>query len=270
MGRPRVNITEEAEKKARLLLLSLVPKDGNRIGNSALRHKFLDQSKRQFNCTFGEEVYWRIRNGLIETGKLERGRGQGGSIRLVADTLRQKKPRAKRRRKESDLYRPFHETIRTDWVREYDIGEFVAEISAHKGRMQTGGKWTRPDVTLVAVGTYTFIPGKTLEIISFEIKTEDAHGVEGIYEAASHSAFANKSYLALHLPDQQDSDSLQHLEEEAIRFGVGLLTFGDPAKWDTFEIRVEAQHKTPSPNDMNKFLSQMRKESTEELLKLLK
>ncbi|MFZ0962160.1 MAG: hypothetical protein WAO35_14765 [Terriglobia bacterium] len=271
MGRPRIKITEETEKKARRLLLSLVPRDGKRVANSALRRTFLDESRKELKQAFGEEVYWQIRNGLIETGRLERGRGKGGTIRLVADTLRQRKPRAKRRGKESGLYGPFHETVQTEWVQEYDITEYVTEISAHKGKTHTGGKWTRPDVTLVSVGTYTFIPEKTIEVITFEIKPEDATGVEGIYEAASHSAFANKSYLALHLPEnQQDTDFLERLEEEAIRFGVGLVTFGDPAKWDTFEVRVEAQHKTPSPSAMNKFLSLMKKESTEKLLKLVK
>lgn len=153
------------------------------------------------------------------------------------------------------------------------IADHVSEVSAHKGRKNTGGKWTRPDVTLVSIGNYPFIPGKTVEIITFEIKPADAHGLEGVYETASHSAFANKSYLALHVPSgtQQDSeDYLERLEKEAIRFGVGLVTFEDPEKWNTFDVIVEAQHKTPSPRDANEFLSRLKEEVKQNLQKLLK
>jgi hypothetical protein len=269
VGRPRVNITEKTQKQASKLLLSLIPKSGKPIGNSRLRKHFLDQSHKRLHERFGEEVYWKIRNDLIEIGQLERGRGKGGSIRLVAAAS--KRRRRVTYRRESDLYKSFHQTVQTEWVQEYGIDYFVSEISAHKGRQQTGGKWTRPDVLLVSVGSYTYIPGKSLEVITFEVKPEDAYSVEGVYETASHSAFANKSYLALHMPEEQEQpDFLERLEKEAVRFGVGLVTFGDPANWDSFDIRVEAQHKIPSPRDVNEFLSRMKDDPKKKLSELLK
>jgi len=272
MGRRRVNITHETERKAADLLLALIPKDGRSIGNTKLSEGFLEQSRKQLNENFGAEVYWQVRNGLIELGKLERGRGKGGSVRLVGDAVRL--PKQKRKyRKESHLYESFHKTIETQWIEEYDITDYVSEISAHKGRRSTGGKWTRPDVTLVSVGNYPFIPGKSVEVITFEIKPSDAYGVEGVYETASHSAFANKSYLALHVPggtEQEAEGYLERLEKEAVRFRVGLVTFEDPSKWDTFDVRVEAQHQTPSPRDANEFLSRLRGDVKEKLQKLLK
>ena len=123
----------------------------------------------------------------------------------------------------------------------------------------------------MSVGNYQFIPGKSVEVITFEIKPEDAQGVEGVYEAASHSAFANRSYLALHIPEgQHDADLLERLEKEAIRFRIGLVTFADPAKWDTFDVRVEAVHQAPSPLDINDFLSRLKEENKKALLKLLR
>jgi hypothetical protein len=272
MGRRRVNITHETERKAADLLFSLVPKDGTSIGNTRLSELFWQQAKKKLNENFGEEVYWQVRNALIEKGELERGRGKGGSVRLVEDVV-QPRARPQKYRKESHLYDAFHQTIETKWIEENDIADYVSEISAHKGRKPTGGKWTRPDVTLVSVGNYPFIPGKSVEVITFEIKPADAHGLEGVYETASHSAFANKSYLALHVPDgsqQEAEDYLERLEKESVRFGVGLITFEDPAKWDTFDVVVEAQHKTPSPRDTNEFLTRLRDDVKQKLQKLLK
>src|SRR5713101_828327 len=273
MGRRRVNINEETERQAANLLLSLMPKDGKRVGNTTLSEDFLEQAKKHLKENFGVEVYWQVRNALIEEGKLERGRGKGGSVRLVGDAVKPPKAKSHKYRKESHLYDAFHQTIQKDWVEVYDITDFVSEISAHKGRKITGGKWTRPDITLVSVGNYLYIPGKSVEVITFELKPVDSHGLEGVYETASHSAFANKSYLALHVPDSAEpyaEDYLERLEKEAVRFGVGLLTFEDPAKWDTFETIVEPQHNTPSPRDMNEFLSRLREDVKQKLQKLLR
>ena len=122
------------------------------------------------------------------------------------------------------------------------------------------------------MGNYPFIPGKSVEVITFEIKPADAFGVEGVYETASHSAYANKSYLAVHTPEAQNEteEFLERLEKEAVRFGVGLVTFEDPAKWNTFDVIVEAQHKIPSPRDTNEFLSRLKEEVKQKLQKLLK
>lgn len=203
MGRRRVHISEETEKKASSVLLSLLPKDGRRIGNLKLLDEFLQESKARLSENFDEDVYWNIRNVLIEEGKLERGRGKGGSVRLVDGSTQQKKARARGYQKESALYDRFHQTIQKEWVQEYDITDYVSEVSANRGRRDAGGKWTVPDVTLVSVDNYPFVPGKSVEVITFEIKPADAYGVEGVYETASHSAFATKSYLALHVPSGQ-------------------------------------------------------------------
>ena len=52
---------------------------------------FIKEAQKHLNQRFGEEVYWQIRNGLIGAGKLERGRGKGGSVRLL--TPRTVKPK---------------------------------------------------------------------------------------------------------------------------------------------------------------------------------
>jgi|HubBroStandDraft_4_1064222.scaffolds.fasta_scaffold1051793_2 hypothetical protein len=53
------------------MLLELVPKDGSSIGNVTLIGEL----------GWAQEKYWRVRERLLESGHLERGKGKGGSVR---------------------------------------------------------------------------------------------------------------------------------------------------------------------------------------------
>ncbi len=56
-------------------LLAAVPVDGSSIGNQSL----LDRLKGQFP-DLSEDAFWVARDGLIEQGVLQKGRGRGGSV----------------------------------------------------------------------------------------------------------------------------------------------------------------------------------------------
>ena len=56
-------------------LLAWVPVDGSSIGNQSL----LERLKGQFP-QISDEAFWAARDGLIEQGVLQKGRGRGGSV----------------------------------------------------------------------------------------------------------------------------------------------------------------------------------------------
>ncbi|MFG0807049.1 class I SAM-dependent DNA methyltransferase [Pseudomonas fluvialis] len=56
-------------------LLAWVPVDGSSIGNQSL----LERLKEQFP-QISEDAFWAARDGLIEQGVLQKGRGRGGSV----------------------------------------------------------------------------------------------------------------------------------------------------------------------------------------------
>lgn len=56
-------------------LLAAVPADGSSIGNQSL----LERLKGQFP-ELSEDAFWTARDGLIERGVLQKGRGRGGSV----------------------------------------------------------------------------------------------------------------------------------------------------------------------------------------------
>lgn len=239
------------------ILMDLLPKSGATIGNKTLRPQLIAKIKKDLSKTINEDDYWAIRDALIMDGKIKSGRGNGGAVYLVNITAVQPTlPTSTKYKTETDLYAPLYKTISDSWVKNYGIEDFVSQITANQGSRSTGGKWTRPDITLFAVRIYPFIPGKSVELITFEIKPLYAFGVEGVFEAASHSSFAHRSYLMLHVPkDYENQDIFDRLDKEAERFGVGFLTFEDPTDWDTFNIRVEAEHKSPDPTELCSFIS---------------
>ena len=57
-------------------LYRLVPEDGSAIGNQSLREKFLSTAKDASDADFEA-----ARDGLVEQGKLTKGKGRGGSVR---------------------------------------------------------------------------------------------------------------------------------------------------------------------------------------------
>ena len=207
--------SNEQKPQLKELLLSLIPKDGSAKGNVTLRNEFTQKAAAQ-GITVVDADYWSIRDSLLwEDRKIELGKGKGGSVRLIPEISVEPTPAPpapeEAYAKETALYEPFHETIRQFYVKDYRIKRFVSEITASHGRRATGGKWTRPDITLIAVRMHSFVPGKTIEVVTFEVKPEWAYGIEGVYETAAHSVFANKSYLAIHAPKDLPSNEQARL-----------------------------------------------------------
>lgn len=209
-------MTPEIEKDLERVLLSLVPSDGSSIGNKKLEQQFQKKIrvKKFEKLQYTEDTYWDIRNLLLKKGSIAKGRGRGGSVSIVdvkpPKTLRSTSRKSKGM--ERELYRPLENTIREFWPNEYGLKDVILEITANQGSKITGGKWTRPDITLISVNSYAFIPSKILEVTSFEVKPLDDFNVAGVFETAAHSAFAHKSYLAIHTSTKANPASQEGYE----------------------------------------------------------
>jgi hypothetical protein len=254
---------------AKKLLLDFVPPAGS-VGNVALMEKF-----QSANPLLTREDYWLVRNSLIEEGLLERGRGRGGSVHRVVATQSVPPVQAPvAPAGEAALYDPFHYAVRNGYVKDNDIRRYVSDETAKQGRRNTGGKWTRPDITLIAIRTFLYLP-KQLEVISFEIKPSMDVALEGVFEAAAHSAFAHRSYVAFPDPnpgsnEQIDDPLFDRIFDECERFGIGLILFDIPVTWDSFDFQVTARRHNPDPASVDNFIStQISAENQRELRDLL-
>ena len=76
---------------------------------------------------------------------------------------------------EKSLYEPVLQAIQSGWATNKGFANYLAVITA-AGRRRKTGRWSRPDVTVVARHRYKFVPGRELEVITFEIK----HAAQGL------------------------------------------------------------------------------------------
>jgi len=261
-------------------LFDLTPADGKSIGNATLRELLKAAFPQE---TFAQDDYFDLRNSLRADGRIERGRGKGGSVhRLIGDAnaegvaaaapvaplMDQVEPaEAPPEAREADLYQPFKIAIETGYVPDNDLKPWICEITASQGRKNTGGRWTRPDVALIAQQTFPYVPNKIFQVITFELKPDLGTALDGVFEASAHSAFAHRSYLAFpNSPDYDDSPLYDRIHAECERFGLGLILFEDVRNWDTYDFQVPAKFKEPDPQAVNDFIkTQISEKSREDI-----
>ena len=193
---PEMELTYQQVAEFEHRFLDATPSQGS-IGNSALRRKL----------QWDEQLYSHIRNRLLEAGVVGQGRGRGGSVyRLVTPSLPTQSlagATAPPRVTESALYVPIIATIRSCWIPDHKIQDYVVDCTAQQGRRDTGGKWTRPDITLASYNSYKYVPGKQMELNTFEVKTSDSLDVTAVYEALAHRRAAHYSCVLAHVPDSE-------------------------------------------------------------------
>lgn len=217
-----------------------------------------------------DQLYWRIRNQLIDEGVLIKGRGMGGSVYLKThekddiEELPQKERTGKQKNAdmaERDLYEPIAGELRNVWVQEQGFYAAEVEITAEQGQRDTGGKWSRPDISVVAIRNYLHIPGKFLDVITFEVKILNTANVTSVYEALAHRRAATISYLWLFCPDcgETKGSVLQTMvpdviKDEAEKHGIGIIVAKSAGDFATWETIVEPERIAPNPQKLDEFI----------------
>lgn len=241
-------------------LLETVRRKGGTAGNSSLRNEL----------QLSDDQYWSLRNRLVDSGDLIRRRGKGGSVRIV-EPERVPQPDLERPElTEADLYDPLERVLRESWAREQKFGQYHVENTARQGRRDTGGTWTRPDLVVASLTTFLYVPDKHFDIVTFEVKDRSGLDVTAVYEALAHHRASTRSYVLPHIPNAPPEDDryLSRIEEEAGRHGIGFIVAGTPDDWDTWEERVEATYRAPSPETLNNFINlQFSAEAKNKILK---
>lgn len=248
-------------------LLDLVPEAGGTISNPAV----------QKSLSWTDEVYWTVRNTLVDKGVLARGQGRGGTVRRilalpetetvtvavtvpdsVTDVVEQAALVHDAIKRELELYEPMAAVIRGDWARERRAHPLAVEVTALQGRRSTGGTWSRPDIVSVEIKTYAYVPGKFLEVVTYEIKPADAIDVQAVYESLAHRRSATHSYVILHVPEHraaQLQESIHDVCMVARSHGIGVVTAGDPSNYDTWEELEDAERSEPDPDRLDMFIT---------------
>jgi hypothetical protein len=241
------------------------------------------------------EFYWKVQGKLVEDGRIVPGRGKGGSVRFTAtesgqtvsadantgrahgsdngkagkhEELSESLANLRRRNTaERAFYQPIKETLEATWVQRYGFDEFRVEETHSQGSKQTGGTFTRPDLTVAGIRRYVFLP-KRLEIITFEIKPPDSVGIMGVLEAIAHKEAAHRSYViyVLSRTDFERAGEAERIIELAQKYGVGLIITENPGDVETWEILLDAIRHEPDPARLDRFLGDLPSEALKKQL----
>lgn len=223
-----------------------------------------------------DERYWRTHGMAVDAGLVIRGRGRGGSVILVDETGNLSDPIdpqvtaaageqvAATLVKETELYPATKKVIEDGWSRERSYDDFVVEITAQPGRVQTGGTWTRPDIALLGTKSYPYLPGRYFDIVTFEVKTSESLDVRGVFEALSHAQFATLAYVVFftngkEFKDYPNSDRVIDL---AARHGVGVIAAAQIDKYEAWNEMVEPRRNLIDPEQSNQFIGTSIPENT--------
>jgi hypothetical protein len=197
-----------------------------------------------------------------------RGPGRGGTVRSVfreaaapidappPTTLEQGEQRPPR---EEDLYAHVERVLRETWAKDLGFAWFHVSVTARQGRRPTGGRWTRPDITVLSLKRYRYLPGVNMEVWSFEVKSLEGLDVSSVYEAVAHTRFTTRAYLIFPFPEKPNEAQaalLEDLQAEAARHGIGLITMVDPADYGSWEERVKPSRSNAEPERINEFIAQ--------------
>ncbi|MDE2976141.1 MAG: hypothetical protein OXU63_01320 [Acidobacteriota bacterium] len=216
----------------------LVPLDGTKTTQGRIEGEI----EKPHRGRVGHYVDLLRDNGLVSTG-----RGRSRSVSRVLPEYPT----------EHSLYPHMREEIRSRWADErphdyIEADRFCEVLSSHGAKR---GRWGAPDITLVGGKTLPFLPGKFLDVVTFEVKpTLD---VTGLYEALSHRTHATHAYLLCHHPASEgepDPVIVGRISAEAQRTGVGFILARQPNDYATWEEIAPASRWHPEPEMLHEFV----------------
>lgn len=229
-----------------------------------------------------EDFYWKVQGRLVSQGVIIPGRGQGGSVRLtIAEAqyedvptpsedealIPTRKGAGRRKTVERQLYGPIHNNLATRWISRFGFDKVWVEETHSRGSKETGGTFTRPDITAVGARSYVYLP-KRLEIITFEVKPEGAVGIMGVLEAIAHREAAHRSYVfyATSRAAFDEAAESERIFELAQKYGVGVVLTEKADQVETWEIALEAIRHEPDPSRLDRFIGDLPRQAMKDEL----
>jgi hypothetical protein len=240
---------------------------GGSSGNRSLRQ----------TLDWDEDLYWRVQGQLIEDGKISAGRGKGGSVRLseaqvvasasTSTALPRRREATPEIARERDLYVPLTLAIQEKWINKFGFDEVHTAETHSRGSKDTGGTFTRPDITTAGIRRYLYLP-KRLEIVTFEVKTAEYINIMGVLEAVAHCEASHRSYV-IYATSRAVFDAAieaERITELSQKYGIGLLLVEHASEVESWDIVLEAIRHEPDPARLDRFLADLPSASMREKL----
>jgi hypothetical protein len=230
---------------------------GGKSGNKALREALGWEND--------ENRYWNAHGRALDQGSIIPGRGKGGSVQIILEKVEPQSQSSVDQGgtipSEISLYASARDVIENAWVKSENYDDVIIQVTGLRGSARTGGKWTRPDISILGTKAFPYLPDRVFDIVTFEIKPKGQTTVEGIFEALSHQQFASRSYCIFHV-DQEENKSFQENNDDtgrilwtARKHGIGVIIATDIGDWETWDEIVSADRVSPDPEQANRFIA---------------
>jgi hypothetical protein len=117
------------------------------------------------------------------------------------------------------------------------------------------GRWTRPDITLIALQNLRMVGRIDLELFGFELKRDGSADISGVFEAVAHTRFVHYAYLVWQLITTPPAQTIRDIELSCQSYGIGLITFIDANNSSSYRVLLTPVRKNPHPYDVEQYLS---------------
>jgi hypothetical protein len=196
------------------------------------------------------------------------GRGRGGSVRLIETDATASRAAAvpdaavvataSATAKERNLYAPLKAAIEGKWIKRFALDDVLVDETHSRGSKDTGGMFTRPDITAVGIRSYVYL-SKRLEIVTFEIKSAEAVSIMGVLEAIAHREAAHRAYVMFATSRVKFETAIEgeRITELAQKYGVGIVLTERPDDVESWEIMLDAIRHEPDPGRLDRFLADL-------------
>lgn len=219
------------------------------------------------------DKYWRVHQELFDDGKIEKGRGRGGTVLLVSEAgqglssedvvpIHDESVQAIPMFAESfatpevELYKDVEEQLQKNWALRRQLDECHCETVAHQGKRDTGGSWSRPDLCVIGSRKFEHYPDRVFELHTFEVKAENDVTIKGVLEALAHREAATRSYVLYHTAEKDFTSypESSRIQDLANRHGVGVIVANKINDFNSWEELVPAQRAFFDPESVNTFI----------------
>lgn len=137
-------------------------------------------------------------------------------------------------------------------------GQYLVASTARKDT-KIAGRWTRPDITVVANRKFPFIREPEFDIITFEVKRPADCEAIAVFEALAHNSAATRSYVFFPMTEAELDANPQgeRIREECVRHGIGLFLVRDSYTLNDACLLIESQRRPLNPERCSQFLQKV-------------